>query len=350
MFKSTIILAFGAATAVSGFVLGPRAACNADLCLRSVRATQRTGSADCASFWRTTYTPDTVTVMSTLTVSVPTTTTLSTTEVDTIHLTSITQIPSTLTITVQSTVTNTITMGINFFKRQEPGNIIPTYASACSGTVRYSSACSCVGVSTITTITAPAPTTIVTVSETEIYTETSTSILDTIQVSTTDATSTQVFAESTKTVIIGPTATATLFALKIASGPYANQWLTRKSYAGSDTKALGITTNSALAEPITLHPNGRISLLNDGWPGTIYAGGIPPSVNNVVFQWEQNFSFGISPLSCGLTWDRYLTCTSAGGFKVFGIAYGSLMWAGTDSQLSQVGGIAVQLKAVALPS
>jgi hypothetical protein len=41
---------------------------------------------------------------------------------------------------------------------------IPTYASACSGAVRYSSACSCVG-ATPTTVFAAAPTTVVTVTQ-----------------------------------------------------------------------------------------------------------------------------------------------------------------------------------------
>ena len=47
---------------------------------------------------------------------------------------------------------------------------IPTYASACSGTVRYSSACSCIG-ATHTTTTAKAPTTTTTVSTTATVTE-----------------------------------------------------------------------------------------------------------------------------------------------------------------------------------
>ena len=34
---------------------------------------------------------------------------------------------------------------------------IPSYASACSGSVRYSSACSCIGVTGVTTTALPAP-------------------------------------------------------------------------------------------------------------------------------------------------------------------------------------------------
>ena len=44
-------------------------------------------------------------------------------------------------------------------------SIVPIYASACSGTVRYSSACSCIGVTQRAT-TVAAPTTIVTITNT----------------------------------------------------------------------------------------------------------------------------------------------------------------------------------------
>lgn len=81
--------------------------CNHDNCLRAVIAsafTTRSGSADCTSYFQTT-----------------------------VETNSIGQTVSVIT----------------------PTNI-PTYASACSGSVRYSSACSCVGASNVV-ITTPAP-------------------------------------------------------------------------------------------------------------------------------------------------------------------------------------------------
>jgi hypothetical protein len=48
---------------------------------------------------------------------------------------------------------------------------IPAYASPCSGSVRYSSACSCIGV-THTTTTAPTPTTVVTADATSTIVDT----------------------------------------------------------------------------------------------------------------------------------------------------------------------------------
>ena len=65
-------------------------------------------------------------------------------------------------ITILLTGARTITLrDIGLQKRSAPTNI-PTYASACSGSVRYSSACSCIG-ATHSTVTAPAPSTTTTV-------------------------------------------------------------------------------------------------------------------------------------------------------------------------------------------
>lgn len=75
----------------------------------------------------------------------------------------------------------------------EVPSVIPTYASACSGAVRYSSACSCIGV-TAETITADSPVTTVTVSTTE----TPTTVTIDSTVATVDATT----VVATQTVIV----------------------------------------------------------------------------------------------------------------------------------------------------
>lgn len=120
-----------------------------DNCARAVTGTAANVSpslsvrkADCSSFFSTTVTP-----------IVTTTVTQTST--------------STSTYVAMTTVTTTI-QGKK--KRQattvtaitQTPTAVPTYASACSGTVRYSSACSCFGVSRVTT-TAPASTSTVTV-------------------------------------------------------------------------------------------------------------------------------------------------------------------------------------------
>jgi len=111
----TTLVCYGILQAATVF-----ANCNHDNCLRAVIASAfptRHGDADCSSYFAVTVEPETVTV--TIANGWVTTTTV---EVS------------------QMTITPTA---------------IPDYASACSGSVRYSSACSCVGVTHATTIIGP---------------------------------------------------------------------------------------------------------------------------------------------------------------------------------------------------
>ncbi|KAK3312388.1 hypothetical protein B0H66DRAFT_570538 [Apodospora peruviana] len=119
---------------------GGAAGCNADNCLRAVRATEKAprGVTDCGSYLSATVTPATSTIYSTVVYS----TALPTDPVSSVD----TAAPPTGTpITIQPTGT------------------VPVYASACSGSVRYSSACSCMGVfQGTTTVAAPSTTIYVT--------------------------------------------------------------------------------------------------------------------------------------------------------------------------------------------
>ncbi|EPE25686.1 hypothetical protein GLAREA_01598 [Glarea lozoyensis ATCC 20868] len=95
--------------------------CNADNCARAVTGTAKgaaqvaSAKADCAAFLATTVTPSATTVF----------------------------------------ITTTITPAPTVIAKRAA--TVPVYASACSGTVRYSSACSCFGV-VPSTFTAPTPT------------------------------------------------------------------------------------------------------------------------------------------------------------------------------------------------
>lgn len=109
--------------------------CSHDNCLRAVIASAfltRSATADCSSYFLTTVTPATFTT--TATVTQPTTTTVF-------------------------NPPHKRDEGIMLHPRQQTvvPTEIPAYASACSGSVRYSSACSCIGVTAMTT-TAPTPT------------------------------------------------------------------------------------------------------------------------------------------------------------------------------------------------
>ncbi|KAI9724081.1 MAG: hypothetical protein M1812_000800 [Candelaria pacifica] len=155
--------------------------CNADNCLRAVRATATTrlpqASSDCSSFLRQTVTPATVTS----TASATTTTTVVST---------VTQTQTTYSIigggvtkrdalpepsaAVEARLNSPEAPHLQRRAEKIPSpnkespvtlaarqatvvpTAIPAYASPCSGAVRYSSACSCLGV-TGTTTTAPAP-------------------------------------------------------------------------------------------------------------------------------------------------------------------------------------------------
>ncbi|KAK6533398.1 hypothetical protein TWF694_002344 [Orbilia ellipsospora] len=140
--------------------------CNADNCLRAIRASAfptRSGTEDCSSYFRTTVTPAVVTVTSTNTVYVTTTSTDSVTQTNTIFETATAVDYETETDYLSKTASVTVSAyAAALQKRQQTAipTAIPTYASACSGSVRYSSACSCIGV-TATTITLDASTTVV---------------------------------------------------------------------------------------------------------------------------------------------------------------------------------------------
>ncbi|MCJ1353139.1 MAG: hypothetical protein MMC33_003124 [Icmadophila ericetorum] len=149
------------------------AACNADNCLRAVRATSfptRDGLADCNSYLATTITPD------------PTTFTATATATQTVA--TVTVSPDTESESERKRIArprrNLVEGRAAIRGRQNPrggrgGGGIPTYASACSGSVRYSSACSCVGANVVTVTAAQLSTTVtgtVTVSETATVTTT----------------------------------------------------------------------------------------------------------------------------------------------------------------------------------
>lgn len=113
---------------------------------------------------------------------------------------------------------------------------IPSYASACSGTVRYSSACSCVGATASTTY-APTPLKTITVSST--YTHTTVTVLTTVQTVTgavTVATKTVTTTDATVTPVATVSAHG-LFYIQVQSGAgltgkyVENQWFRDPPYA-----------------------------------------------------------------------------------------------------------------------
>jgi len=160
-----LLLSFAAAAAaVPAGELFNRAGCNADNCLRGIRNTARPGLADCSSFLASTVTPATSIELSTTTFSVTPTNTYMVTGTITNLVTATEVVKQTSTKTVTNGVTVTPWLQVNKRQVTETPSNIPTYASACSGAVRYTSACSCLGAEA-TTITVAAPTTTVIVGQ-----------------------------------------------------------------------------------------------------------------------------------------------------------------------------------------
>ena len=99
---------------------------------------------------------------------------------------------------------------------------IPTYASACSGSVRYSSACSCIGVTKSTT-TAPTPITTTTVTATTVQTSDVTMTSSATLVVDVTTTILDITTVTTATVAdcLAPTAT---FVLTAVGGTFAGEF------------------------------------------------------------------------------------------------------------------------------
>jgi len=158
-------------------------ACNADNCARAVSGTRfgaafiSTARADCSSFQRVTVTPKTVTSTTTSSVATSSATTSITQTVTTLT-TSIVIGTSTQTVTTvieytfpantrkardvldEDRIPSPSSADITDIARRQMTAVpssVPAYASPCAGTVRYQSACSCLGI-TRTTVTVATPT------------------------------------------------------------------------------------------------------------------------------------------------------------------------------------------------
>ncbi|KAK6503236.1 hypothetical protein TWF481_008265 [Arthrobotrys musiformis] len=208
MYLRSLVLALGAVSAVSA-TENCVGVCNADNCLRALRATQIAtrlpqASADCTRIIDVTYTPPTVTK----------------TEYSAVTQTDISTIPSTLVksffdtqtdvveVTVTTSIITTITKAANN-KRADTSTSIsfPTYATPCSGFYRFSSACSCIGV-TPRIITVAAPSTTITLPVTETSLTSVTSVVDTTSVTITEATVSVTTTVTTVTSTIATTVEA----------------------------------------------------------------------------------------------------------------------------------------------
>ncbi|UNI24709.1 hypothetical protein JDV02_010436 [Purpureocillium takamizusanense] len=143
--KAAIILSFVAA-ALAGAVNPRDGHCGGDNCARQVTGTRdglkpiESRKADCTSFMRTTVVPDPVT--------------------------------TTVTVTVDGEAPHKLRRdaALEYRAATEAPTVVPAYATACSNGAKYSSACSCWGITAAVT-TAPTPTKTTTVTVTGDYCE-----------------------------------------------------------------------------------------------------------------------------------------------------------------------------------
>ncbi|EPS41104.1 hypothetical protein H072_4990 [Dactylellina haptotyla CBS 200.50] len=250
--------------------------CSGNNCLRAVRASAfltRSGTADCSSYFRTTATPATSTFY------------------ETVHETTITN-------TAEATVTVTVGPPGATIKKRVEGEVldipteIPGYATACSGSVAYSSACSCIGV-TGTTITVAAPSTTITVTTSDIG------------------------AEVTSTV----TLTATTVRLQFAASPTTYGG----AYVASKTLADGVfvvpTADPVAALNVAIQPDGSVTSPD----GKVLVG------KQSTIDTDAHFLLWVTPevplpviyfpVSCSLGAGSALSCTDPSGFTQFGGYY-----------------------------
>ncbi|KAK6527523.1 hypothetical protein TWF694_004506 [Orbilia ellipsospora] len=265
--------------------------CEADNCLRAIRASAfptRPGTADCSSYFRAIVTPTTVTISQTVTTI------------------TVTQTVSTFTVLPTTTAPTTITA----FKRKRQATGIPTsipaYASPCSGSSRYESACSCIGL-TRNTITLSTPTTTVSVTVT--------------------STTTQIVATSSvhPFVLQVETSGGTFYGLRVTEmGAYD----------------IGLTASRSDALLFYFNPNDG-SWVPEGYPGVITTYDFGMSYSPLFI------TYNYTPVNCTLDGNGVMTCTST-RFVQFGTYNNnySLKLGTADTDWAAIGGEAVTVKAV----
>ncbi|EPS43643.1 hypothetical protein H072_2428 [Dactylellina haptotyla CBS 200.50] len=304
--KTTSIYILALVAAANASILKPRAVCNADLCLRAVRATQRptVGPSDCSEYFRVTVTPSTSTFYDTTTLYISSTTTPDTvTDTATTSITATETIPTTTvtitTITTPGETTVPFTATVTELKKVKRDATIPAYASACSGVVRYSSACSCL-IGTFPTTTVAAPSTTITLPTTITTYDSFPTVTNTVTLTNTISESTTEISTTTATAFV-PDTTWVSFRAKVKSGPKQGEYLVQK--------------NSLLGDEgpyfIGLNPVGSIFLLNQA-TGEIKFGEVPRGVFVLPGQTSVAFVLSMSDVQKTRYGAVQVTCSISG--------------------------------------
>jgi hypothetical protein len=276
---------------------------------------------DCSFFLVSTSIPPVQTSTTYSTILATTTAVDKVTTTNTIHATTtvaVTEaVEQTVRVTQGTTTTVTLTLlgaSVGIGKRQAT-RTVPAYASACSGAVRYSTACSCIGV-TAQTVTATAATSTVTVKTTEYTTVRETSVVATVETVVTDVTATKTTTNySTKTVTdYVATATATVFKIGLDVEGRLPGFLGKL-----DVGILGLasyTADVSAAVTVTLQPDGSLWCGDKVAKADLLGSLLPFAFVDVGLSLERK------PVKCAIDGQHVLTCgvpDSAGKTRVFGI-------------------------------
>ncbi|EPS40495.1 hypothetical protein H072_5640 [Dactylellina haptotyla CBS 200.50] len=324
-----------AAVASGAAYIAPRAGCNADLCLRALRATQIAGrleqaSSDCGSFWVTTVTPPEVTITNTATYSTTYVYEAQATETKTFDQTDTVTVFEVETAWGAPTSTKTIfSPSAIAIKKKRAASVsyisgIPAYASACSGAARFTSACSCVGVTTARTVTAATPTKNVIITQTASFTITTTSVeTDSL---TLTATQTETAITSTLTLGTVATTTATKFKLQVLwTQTGMLRWVQMINSNGNNF--LAPVDNFASAAVFSLDPSGTLYSMDNGFQ-LAYAP--TPSSGSIGISLRAGSSVpsGFSALVCSINQNNNAVTCGIGAADTF------TFWSANSSNLS----------------
>ncbi|KAF3936356.1 hypothetical protein ABW20_dc0103950 [Dactylellina cionopaga] len=203
---------------------------------------------------------------------------------------------------------------------------IPSYASWCSGAIRFTSACSCIGITSQRTITVPTPSTTITILQTTLFSVTTT-VVQTTSITTTDTTSTQTVVDATRTVGAISTVLANKFLLKItfpATPTQAPRYIVWLPVSGGFTLAGSATQNNA--RQFQLDMSGGLSVYTNSQTPYMYqyylfaADPLGPSGHATFFAQQARYSNEpkYSLLSCSIGTSYEVSCAYKGNPVLLG--------------------------------
>ncbi|KAK6500010.1 hypothetical protein TWF481_010368 [Arthrobotrys musiformis] len=343
MYFNRLIIALGAMSAVSATEVCV-GVCNADNCLRALRATQIAtrlpqASADCARIIDVTYTPPTVTK----------------TEYETTTETTIVTIPSTLvksfydikTDIISDTATTTVTITQAAANKRDVSSTsisFPSYATPCSGFYRFSSACSCIGV-TPKIITVPTPSTTITIPTVKIS---STSVIEIVEATTTITTATVSVTTTATTATNTATTTKTEQVPDVTglgrvyiNGAAANSYIGERIYRSASVASVMTDVNAAMQ--LRFDGNGRL------WFASLVA---TADISLIGINWAQNVRFldpnslaaTVRPLTCILDANSFLSCKVQDVPLTFAYTPGSTQYVFASDPDTATSGNVIQMK------